>query len=340
MAWAGHGRLRFAVALAYFLAGSSGLPAGAATFFGPGHEMLGDVLWVTSAVMLALPWVWASGWKGTLAALVLDAVPPLGCFGWLSPLTAAGALYPGTGLGGLALLLGLCAGMAERKWPIIGSLIALALLVNLVFLSAHRPSPPTRWIGVDTQVGPVSGNIVEAAMQRSAWLAQVRNAARDARVVVLPETLAGPWLPGTAAQIRSAILPGQMWLVGATAWVDNRRADVLMKVSRRAEQERPLFVSPFPVPVSMWTPWADGGYRAAWWEPVRRVAGVHVWAAICYDQLLPWVWIEGLVQSPAVVLAVSNDWWARGTGAAEIQRATTWAWARLMDTAVVRAENR
>lgn len=111
--------LRFATVLAYFLAGSSGLPAGAATLFGPGHGMSGDVLWITSAVLLVLPWVWASGWNRTLTALVLDAVPPLGCFGWLSPLAAAGALYLTTGLWGLALL------------------------VNLVFLGpGHRSSPP------------------------------------------------------------------------------------------------------------------------------------------------------------------------------------------------------
>lgn len=180
---------------------------------------------------------------------------------------------------------------------------------------------------------------IGAVRQRSAWLAQVRSQARDARVVV-PETLAGPWLPGTAAQIRAAVPAGQTWLVGATARVDGRRTDALMEVSRRAGQEQPLFVSPFPVPVSMWKPWARDGYRAAWWEPVREVDGVRVWAAICYDQLLPWVGIEGLVQSPDVVLAVSNDWWARGTGTAGIQRATTWAWARLMGAAVVRAENR
>ncbi|EGQ63512.1 conjugal transfer protein TraB [Acidithiobacillus sp. GGI-221] len=98
----------------------------------------------------------------------------------------------------------------------------------------------------------------------------------------------------------------------------------------------------------MWHPWyrghgyvrADGvGYEAGWWEPVRKVNGVRAWASICYDQLLPWVWLEGVIQAPQVVLLTNNEWWARGTGIPEIQRATAWAWVRLIGAPVVEAEN-
>ncbi|MHB1528590.1 MAG: carbon-nitrogen hydrolase family protein [Acidiferrobacteraceae bacterium] len=339
---AGPRTTRWATVAVYFLAGSWDLPTGAATFFGLAHDALRDYsLWVVSACLLALPWIWAARWTGTLAALVLDAVPPLGCFGWLSPLTAAGTLYPGTGLPGLAVLLALYGSIAAHKWSWVTLGLALALVVNLHFLVfGTAPAPPAGWIGVDTRIGPRSGTILAATMQRAAWLAHIQKQARHARVVVLPETIAGPWWPGTAAQIRAAVLSGQIWLVGATAFAHGRQADAVMAVRHARTNDNPLFVSPFPVPISMWHPWGRGSYQATGWEPVRTVAGLRIWAAICYDQLLPWVWVEGLLQNPQVVIAPSNDWWARGTNAPEIQQTSTWAWTRLMGAALVRAENR
>jgi hypothetical protein len=103
----------------------------------------------------------------------------------------------------------------------------------------------------------------------------------------------------------------------------------------------PLFISPFPVPVSMWHPWyrGKGGYEAGWWENTRNIEGVRAWASICYDQLLPWVWMEGLIQDPQVILLTNNEWWAKGTGIPEIQGATAWAWTRLIGASSIEAEN-
>jgi hypothetical protein len=119
-------------------------------------------------------------------------------------------------------------------------------------------------------------------------------------------------------------------------------------VDGKGKQGCLLFISPFPVPVSMWHPWyqghgyvrADGvGYAAGWWEPVRKVDGVRAWASICYDQLIPWVWAEGVLQDPQVILLTNNEWWAKDTGIPDIQRATAWAWTRLIGSPVVEAEN-
>ena len=339
---AGTGARRWLVAAAYFLAGSSGLPAGAATFFGPSPPAaLGVSLWIASASLLAVPWILAADGIGVLIALALDAFPPLGCVGWLSPLSAAGALYPGMGLWGLALLCVFLGSLAARKKSLVVSGIVLAVVANLRFLSySSFPTEPAGWTGVDTRIGPLSQTILAATLQRTAWLASVRRQARHARVVVLPETIAGPWWPGTAAQIRAAASPGQVWLVGATVKRGHRLEDAVLEVRAGAPSDTLLFASPFPVPLSMWKPWSDNSYRAGAWEAVRTVAGLRVWAAICYDQLLPWVWIEGLLQKPQAVLAISNDWWARGTGIDAIQAASTWSWTRLMGAALVRAQNR
>lgn len=333
---------RWLVATAYFLAGSSGLPAGAATFFGPAPEaLLGVSLWIASASLLAAPWIGASDGIGVLVALTLDVLPPLGCIGWLSPLSAAGALYPGTGLWGLALLCALLFSLAARKGSMVILGIVVAVVANIHFLDRSAfPTAPAGWTGVDTHIGPLSQTILDATLKRATWLESVQRKTHDDRVVVLPEMIAGPWWPGTAAQIRAAVPAGQIWLVGATVQAGQRLEDAVMEVRADTLRDTPLFVSPFPVPLSMWRPWSHDSYRAGGWEPVRTVAGRRVWTAICYDQLLPWIWIEALLQKPKVVLAVSNDWWARGTGINAIQTASAWSWTRLMGAALVQAENR
>jgi len=81
------------------------------------------------------------------------------------------------------------------------------------------------------------------------------------------------------------------------------------------------------------------GYRAYWWEPVRRIEGVRAWASICYDQLLPFVWLEAVIQHPDVILLTNNEWWAKGTGIPTIQRNTAWAWGRLIGVPEIEGEN-
>lgn len=104
--------------------------------------------------------------------------------------------------------------------------------------------------------------------------------------------------------------------------------------------------SPFPVPVSMWMPWKKPSlfekqqeFQAGWFEPAFRMQGVRVWSSICYDQLLPFVWLEASTENPHVILTTTNEWWARGTDIPAVQRASSWAWARLIGAPTVEAEN-
>ncbi|EGQ63331.1 hypothetical protein GGI1_18681, partial [Acidithiobacillus sp. GGI-221] len=96
-------RERYGIALAYYLAGSHGLIEGSASFFGPGHVPMGIALWLTSSALLAAGWAFADRPWRVLAVLVVDALPPLGFFDWLSPLAGAGVLFPGASWVGLLL---------------------------------------------------------------------------------------------------------------------------------------------------------------------------------------------------------------------------------------------
>ncbi len=353
---------RYEVALAYYLAGSHGLILGSASFFGPGHVPMGFAIWLASSALLAAGWVFANHpWK-VIAVLLIDVLPPLGLLDWLSPLANAGVLFPELGVFGLLawLLLiyvalhGLSAYRDRHALTASLNIIPVLLIASLVAnMVPPRERQPEGWMGVDLHLGPITRNVMEDMARNQEWISQTQAKAGHHTVVLLPETLL-TWWAGNAAEVQSAVPQGQTWLVGASVpvgpalLVDGIEAVRGGVGDEKGSIGRLLFVSPFPVPVSMWHPWyrgqgyvrSDGvDYEADWWEPVRKVDSVRAWASICYDQLLPWVWMEGVVQHPQVILLTDNEWWAKGTGIPIIQQATAWAWIRLMGALVVEAEN-
>ncbi|ODU97001.1 MAG: hypothetical protein ABT24_06870 [Thiomonas sp. SCN 64-16] len=351
---------RFLAALAYFAAGSRCLPMEVQHFYGSGLGV-GAALWVASSVLLAAPWAWASsGWR-VVVVLLAEALPPFGFFGWLSPLAMAGVLYPGWGVVGLALCAATFWTAATLVRPSSSLNAVTAAMLSAVALSAasvwanaayEPPDPPAGWIGVNTHVGRETDDVMAEVTRNQEWIDQAAEAvaragkqgAKKRLVMVLPEDVAGTWGPGTTAQARAAMRPGDVWLVGASVlggrhW-DGSYLNAVVGLGQRGDAV--LFASPVPVPGGMWKPWeGEKSYTAAhWWEPVQTIAGVRVWASICYDQGLAWPWLQALVQRPAVVLRVSNYWYEpAGALAPRIASATTAAWARLMGAAVVTAVN-
>ncbi|MHB1660007.1 MAG: carbon-nitrogen hydrolase family protein, partial [Acidithiobacillus sp.] len=150
---------------------------------------------------------------------------------------------------------------------------------------------------------------------------------------------------------------GQTWLVGASIPLKQPGmfADGIEAVTDHGSKR--VFASVLPVPVSMWRPWhtptGDSfgrmDYKAFWWQkpvtlpgatlPGATLAGQSMMAEICYDQLLPFSWLEVALYRPDTVLLTSNVWWAKGTGAPQIQRASAWAWSRLSGSTDIEAEN-
>lgn len=331
---------KFFLSLSYFAAGSIGLVPGSGVFFGagPASYALGVAFWVSSATMLALPWVCADARKPwtVLAALAIDALPPIGLFGWLSPLAAAGVLWPGLGAFGVAALLAMIWAWHGRRYGwakyVLGGLAVLA-----VTALGSPESPPTNIAAINTHFGKLPANPLAQIVRNQAIISIADRS--PARIVVLPETLVN-WLPGTAAQFQAAVPAGKTWLIGATTF---KRGGTLADSIVELHHDRPpstLFDAALPVPVSMWHPWSNGGYEAVWREPVHQIDGKRATAVICYDQLLAWPWLEVSVNHPAVILATQNEWWAHGTGIPVIQQNTAQAWARLIGARVLVATNR
>jgi hypothetical protein len=346
---------RFLVALAYYLAGSHGIPLASAVFFGPGgHYAEGIALWIGSSALLALGWTFADRpWKAALV-LVFDAlIPPLAFFDWMSPLTASGVLFPGLGIAGVALLLiGLSVASTRKRFSGL-ILIEIAMMTIFANLASElgscapylRHADHPAIVGLNLHLGPSTHSILKNYQRMQSWVATA-DAHPEAKVILLPETLL-TWWSGNQHYVESHVPAGQTWLVGASIPLHQPGmfADGIEEVTRHGS--RMIFASVLPVPVSMWRPWHKPSgdsvglldYKAFWWQKPVTIAGQRTWAEICYDQLLPFSWLEAALYQPQVILLTNNEWWAKGTGIPRIQRASAWAWGRLMGSQEIEAEN-
>jgi hypothetical protein len=323
------------VSAGYFLAASRGLPQGVVNFYGSDVN-LGIALWVGAAAAFvlvhALLWQRQPGMgraaKFTLAA-VLMSVPPFGIVGWAQPVTAAGILFPGWGWWGLAataaILLAMTVGACFWAWS-----------------AAHwiSPPPPDGWAGLDTQFGSAPD-----LDQTSALLRRVRAAGiAGARIVVLPESVAGLWTPTKSLLWIEALHDAGVTAIVGAAIVNREGYDNVM-VEIGDGRARALYSQRMPVPLSMWQPWLawtgkGGGASASFFgNPVVEADGRRVTALICYEQLLVWPVLQSMWERPDVVVAIGNDWWTSGTSILAIQQASTRAWVSLFGLPLVLAFN-
>ena len=337
-------RVAAAVAAAYFLAASRGLPQGVATFYGV-SVLLGVSLWIGAALAFvgvhASLWSRRSGWGRAARygiAAILMAVPPFGIVGWAHPITAAGVLFPEWGWWGLAVTAVIMLAATTRGWA-----VALAVLLCLGFCSAvtwTEPQRPEGWAGLDLRLGSSLGRESDIE-QHLALIGIVRAAvAGSARVVVLPENALGLWTPTVGELWRSGLRGLDVTVVaGATVVLPAGHDNVLVSIdpasARVATRQR------MPVPVSMWQPWRawigeTGGVRVnLFGDSVVMVGGRRVAPLICYEQLLVWPVLQSMWHRPDLILAIGNDWWTAGTDIAGIQRANAVAWARLFGLPLV-----
>ena len=337
-----------AASAAYFLAASRGLPQGVVNFYGTDFGV-GIALWIGAAAAFVLVhtmlWQRRPGWEKALwfgLAAVLMSVPPFGIVGWAQPITAAGILFPGWGWWGLGATAAILLTMTTGKWPIA----AIVVAGLSAWSAAHwiAPSQPDGWVGLDTKLGSALGRAPDLD-QSQALLQRVREAgAAGARVVVLPESVAGLWTPTTSGFWMDGLRNTEITVIAGTAIVDREGyGNVMMEIS--AGRTRRLYSERMPVPVSMWQPWLawtgqGGGAKATFFgNPVVESAGWRVAPLICYEQLLVWPVLQSMLHSPDVLVAIGSDWWAAGTGILAIQRASTQAWARLFALPLVLSFN-
>jgi apolipoprotein N-acyltransferase len=263
------------------------------------------------------------------AALFFSAIPPIGVIGWASPLTAAGLLYPGTGLVGLA-----ATALTEAIWPVHPKAIAAAILAaNLLYVP---PAQPPEIKALNTADRPDTFQKEESARQAG------HNS--TASLTILHEGAVRRWTEATEAYWADTInhlkTTKRTALIGAGRPIpgsDEFNNSVLTIGASPA----PRFDQRIPIPVGMWKPLGPAdGVPLNLTGPGTRNDGQHRLALlICYEQLLVWPMVHSALESPTLIVGISNATWTKDTYIPAAQEACLQAWSRLFGIPYVSAVN-
>jgi hypothetical protein len=225
-------RAAFENTLGYYTAGLWPMIPGLQRYIGSSASpLIPFAIWLLAAILLSVPWMvaWTDRparyiWRVPLA-FVATTIPPLGIIGFISPLTAAGYLFPSTrwaGLAAVALLPGILLavrGMAPRvQSPVV--CLAFAACGLLAIGGRVRTTVETEaipgWVGVNTHFGDLSQPFRDYA---AATFIQRKAAESPARVLIFPEFIVPRWSEATDAFWRRTLdrcrKRGQFIVVGA-----------------------------------------------------------------------------------------------------------------------------
>jgi apolipoprotein N-acyltransferase len=345
----------FAYALAYFLVASRGIPHGAGIFFETtSNPMLGWLLWAGAGILNALPWAWA--WIKTrdpfvpilrvCAAVVITTLPPIGLVGWVSPLSAAGWLYPGLGLIGLGLLFLMWSGLIAKSLRVSMFCAAIAVGSNISYSPASNYElNGMNFVGIDTQFSKLQSKSYQHISSRLNLITELSKKVPDNTVVVLPETM----LPAPDFKNFGFV---EAILENAGSTLNSKNSVIIFGREFPTEsgsfentlvflghQKDPL-KQRIPVPFGMWKPWAFDSFEMnIFGSGATSFAGLKMGFLICYEQTLTITNLGTMINHPDLVIASANDWWAKGTSIPNIQAQTSLAWTRLFGVPFISAVN-
>ncbi|MDE2423799.1 MAG: hypothetical protein KGN31_06265 [Betaproteobacteria bacterium] len=324
---------RFLLAWIYFAIGSLGLIDAYQQYF---HihtfSVIAVLIWSACACLLALPWCGYSQFPHLLGILLIEALPPMGLIGWLSPLSSLGYWFPGTRYWGLifGLILLYCCDKKHLSGMVI--LVFIAMALNLTY---RPPTTPNNWLGVNTSLSPNDSLIsLEESLQHI-----IASTPSDKNRLVLPESILPNWFYGTRLWTEKNLSNQLSLLMGTTTWQNHQPVDAIVLIDHGQALTEPVFSSVFPVPVSMWNPFKKRSYQASWWPTSFILDHMRINAIICYDQLLVWPWLSFFITRPTLIIALSNEWWATSSLIPDIQTQSRYAWARLLNIPLISARN-
>jgi apolipoprotein N-acyltransferase len=170
----------------------------------------------------------------------------------------------------------------------------------------------------------------------------------SADIIVLPETLIGRMNPSVKRRWGRFFEPfaekGRIFIAGAEILSDGGMKYDNVMVSFERKGRRQTARQRFPVPFSMYRPFAAAGanaYLFSWGEvSMMNVKGEKLGALVCYEQFLVWPVLTLLSQKPDVIVAPSNLWWCKDTSLPGIQAATVRLWTRLFRMPVIASLNK
>jgi len=348
----------FLVSFFFYLVLSRGIVPGAYVFFRDGSLIRALVLWVSSAIGLALPYAilypaQSSSKLSRAIRLVLvvlaSAVPPLGLIGWGSPLVAAGLFFPAMGWIGLGFLLVLYGFAATwRRFRLVLFFVALALTSVVPVVNV---APPANWIGIDTEFGKLasgSADFDEHFQRERRVFAELLRKKRNREfssvdVVLLPETLIGRMNPTTRKRWKdflNSLGDKTIFILGAEIPRGRKYDNVMVAFNDPEEQTA---IQRCPVPFSMYRPFSQWGANAAILScgenSMMFFSGQKTGFLICYEQFLTWPFLTLMAFNPRMLAAPANFWWCRDTTLRAVRERTLKLLSALFDIPLVSTVN-
>ena len=232
----------FESTLGYYTAGLWPMIPGLQRYIGSSASpLIPFAIWLFAAILLSMPWTiaWADRpatyvWRVPLA-FVATTIPPLGIIGFISPLTAAGYLFPSTnwaGLAAVALLPGILLAARGITPRLRFAVLCLVFTTGGFLAVSGRVRTPVEaetipgWVGVNTHFGDVSQPSRDYA---AAIFIQQKAAESPARVLIFPEFIVPRWSEATEAFWRRTLdrcrKRGQTLVIGAGLPSNARRKD-------------------------------------------------------------------------------------------------------------------
>ena len=317
------------------------------------HTLSNDLItalsaWVIPALLLSVPFalVRTMPWTGVMAALVLMTLPPLGIIGLPSPLIVAGAILPGAGFVGLALILVLFQLLYSLSVP---KQVGAGLMLALIGLSSYGgiggavSQPDPRFVGIDMRLNQsLSANpdYIADYHSQSRILEVLKDTEASTAIPLFPEAMAGRLTDTAQARLRSfAAAANREFIAGGEEFTDSGQYNnILAHVS--AENINILYRQRMPAPWFMWRGGMDGFFKADLTRPGTFVFDeINVGALICYEIALPLLIFQTHWNDPDMVLVASNLWWGRETNLPDVVRLHIAAWSRLFDVPYIPAMN-
>ena len=339
----------------YFLAFARDVPYAASQFFPEAAPAWGVAAWVIHAGILALVYAFIRTDRAetTVVRLILATLlmwaPPFGLIAWGNPMLAAGVLFPGTGIGGLLLLLSF---MATLLWASMrglwksftGSLVGLVLVATGFNALYQEPALPDGWFAQTTHIGRIADDprLRHEQMKDLVRLAQ-RAMNEGATVIVFPESIWGSRRPATLAhleRLNEEAKDKNVVLIVGEDLPTHDGARYLNALTALGVQEGMFSVARVPMPIGVWR--MGFGYDAVaspFATDTAMLAGVPVAVAICYEAYILWPHWGLLTGQAKVLVASANQWSMRGRVAEDRQNLSRMVLARLAGVPLLAAVN-
>ncbi len=338
----------FFIAVLYLSGASRSLAIGAAKFYGD-DLFFGTAIWALGNGLTSL--VYTALWHKTPririftipAAVILTAFPPLGVLGWANPLTAAGVIFPGTGLAGLLYLGGLYAALATGY----KNFSKIFLCLSLWSMATARVPEEKGVLPISTTFHKTDDKGAGDYQRQTALIEKAKKAKGQTLIFAegmvsggwteVPESL---WRRSGVTKTRSIVIGANILKPGRMTIHPRQHPDLLPRFEWsqdlhnglviHSKGEKSYYLQRQPIPFSMWKPFSGGGYKADWFaNPVVTIADKPTAALICYEGFLVWPILHSYLSRAERIVAVGNFWWTNGKELPTIHASIIRSWSRL-----------